>query len=118
MTHTVPVLSLQGFTRRNITIRTWFSDHHRGLVVQAFARRQQWHVIVVDGFGEEPCQASTSSILHWGEYERIDWQLIHEGSTTLTQAHAFISSLHACMGVHWPCKSQLQNWQEPSQPQH
>ncbi|BDA50216.1 probable tubulin polyglutamylase TTLL2 [Coccomyxa sp. Obi] len=54
-------------------------EYVRGLVVQALAGRPQWHVTVVDSYREEPCQASTSSLLHWGEYERIGWQLVHEG---------------------------------------
>ncbi|KAK9903517.1 hypothetical protein WJX75_007884 [Coccomyxa subellipsoidea] len=54
-------------------------EYVRDLVVQAFARRPQWRVRVVNGEGEGPCEASSSSTLHWGEYERIDWQLVHEG---------------------------------------
>lgn len=68
-------------SKADITLSTWLSDHHRDLVAQAFAQRNKWHVTVVDGYREEPCQAS---VLHWGEYERIDWQLVHEGIATLT----------------------------------
>lgn len=49
---------------------------------KAFARRPEWHVEVCDvGDGEpgdEPCAAARTSLFHWGEYERIDWQRVHE----------------------------------------
>ncbi|KAK9815849.1 hypothetical protein WJX72_010743 [[Myrmecia] bisecta] len=54
-------------------------DYVRGLVLAGLHRRPEWHVVRIDGEGEEVCQAAQESFLHWGEYERIDWARVHEG---------------------------------------
>ena len=63
----------------------------RELVVEAFQRRPQWRVTCISRAGphdsgcsrdddEDSCAPSAStSLLHWGEYERIDWEQVHSG---------------------------------------
>ena len=46
----------------------------------AFARRPEWKVTVIEGEGEELDPAVTKSNFHWGEYERIDWERVHQGA--------------------------------------
>jgi hypothetical protein len=50
----------------------------RELVLQAFQRRPAWRVTSTCGVGEEV--ARESSLLHWGEYERISWDAVHKGA--------------------------------------
>ena len=52
----------------------------RELVLAAFARRPEWKVTVIEGEGEELDPAVSESNFHWGEYERIDWERVHQGA--------------------------------------
>ncbi len=53
---------------------------HRQLVVEAFQRRRpHWRATAETGCGESLAPDASTSDLHWGEYERMDWARIHEG---------------------------------------
>ncbi|KAK9826378.1 hypothetical protein WJX81_005431 [Elliptochloris bilobata] len=52
----------------------------RELVLDAFARRPAWSVACVSGAGEDVSTAARTSLLHWGEYERICWDAVHKGA--------------------------------------
>ena len=64
---------------------------HREIVLEAFRQRLQWRVTCVDSAAllaagdpleEDRCAPApaSSSLLHWGEYERIDWEQVHAGA--------------------------------------
>lgn len=54
----------------------------RQLVVEGLQRRQPaWRVTVDTGHEEGVTSAATTSDLHWGEYERMDWERIHDGGS-------------------------------------
>lgn len=55
-------------------------DYLRQLVVEGLERRRPvWRVIADTGSGEDVTAAASVSDLHWGEYERMDWERIHAG---------------------------------------
>lgn len=64
-------------------------------MLAAFQRRPWWQVACIVGEGEEVSQAASSSRFHWGEYERIDWGMVHEG--TADSLAADLLARHACM---------------------
>ena len=52
----------------------------RQLVLASFASRPAWHVKDVSGWAEHEAEDAIScSVLHWGEYERFNWQRVHAG---------------------------------------
>ena len=55
----------------------------RDMVVAAFRSRPEWEVRVVERAEEEPAEGTSSSHLHWGEYEGIDWERVHRGVALL-----------------------------------
>ena len=52
----------------------------RQLVLAGFVSRPAWQVKDVSGWPEQAAEDAIScSILHWGEYERFNWQRVHAG---------------------------------------
>jgi hypothetical protein len=54
----------------------------RSIVLDALTARPAWRVTSVEGEGFDPHPVTSTSRLHWGEYERVDWGRVHEGATT------------------------------------
>ena len=53
---------------------------YRQLVVEGLQRRHPaWRVTADTGHEEGVTSAAMTSDLHWGEYERMDWERIHDG---------------------------------------
>lgn len=54
-------------------------EYLRELVADGLRRRPQWKVTEEQGEGETITPAASLSQLHWGEYERFDWDRVHKG---------------------------------------
>ena len=55
-------------------------------MLEAFARRPEWSLVTVSCAGEEVAPEARSTLLHWGEYERICWGAVHQGGLPLLGA--------------------------------
>jgi len=63
----------------------------RDMVIAAFRRRPEWEVTEVEGTAE----GTATSQLHWGEYEGIDWERVHQGCVT-SSVHFLTTTAHLC----------------------
>lgn len=48
-------------------------------MLEAFARRPEWRVVTVNCASEDVAPEARTTLLHWGEYERIRWDAVHKG---------------------------------------
>lgn len=73
--------------------------------MESLERRQPaWRVTAEIGSEEGVTAAASTSDLHWGEYERMDWGRIHEGVKSVAKHHVchcgarfLATALQACI---------------------
>lgn len=54
---------------------------YRNLVLEALSERPEWTATCLRSEGEIIAPEASCSDFHWGEYERIDWERVHQGKS-------------------------------------